>query len=163
MKKNILTVFALILFAAMLTSCGLFVTPVAYTRFKTSPDRYVYYSSVEVLDQIQVFDSEEDFQNEDRAIVFDFVRCLGRDELDGVYYTLVDVKDPRTHLYVTVYKDSEMYGSSKMFYLNGSPIVADEIVDEEGFKAFIFNNLSLDRTNSKGYIDPEVVNYFEYK
>ena len=165
MKKFIIGAMA-ILMLLILASCGETVTPVAYTRFETTGEQFVYYSSVMALDQITVYKNKAACENKEGAdIMFDFIRCLGRDELNDVPYILVDVSYKEVNMDVIVIKDSPMYGASKAFYLNGTKLVPDQVIDEEGynFVMFCYRNVDFVRTNPHGHIDDTKVNVIEYK
>ena len=165
MKKIIIGAMAVLLLL-ILASCGETVTPVAYTRFEATGEQYVYYSSVMALDQITVYENKAACENKEGAdITFDFIRCLGRDELNEVPYILVDVSYDEVSMDVIVIKDSPMYGSSKAFYLNGTKLVPTKVIDEDeyNFVMFCFRDVNFVRTNPHGHIDANKVNVIEYK
>ena len=169
MKKNTLVLFALVLFVALLSSCGLFVTPVAYTRFEPVGDQYVYYDSYEYIHQVQVFKDEDEFKKDPAFRItdleFNFTDCYGRDEINGDYYTVVSLKHKSVNLTVNIDKSSPNYSASKNLYLNGSLLVPDDTYVTENVEILTFYNLQkkLVRTNSKGHLDPEAVNVIEYR
>lgn len=170
MKKNILSVFALILFAAMLTSCGLFVTPVAYTRFDATGTQYVYYSSDEyglTKGQIEVYKDEDEFKDEYGIadLEFHFHDCYGRGEFGDTYYTVVSLKNRPVFLTVYLWKGSPNYSVEKQIFLNGEALVPDSVNDLDETKALHFDNLEgkLIRTNNFGQLDEEAVNVIEYR
>ena len=165
MKKIIIGAMAVLLLL-ILASCGETVTPVAYTRFEATGEQYVYYSSVMALDQITVYENKAACENKEGAdITFDFIRCLGRDELNEVPYILVDVSYDEVSMDVIVIKDSPMYGSSKAFYLNGTKLVPTKVIDEDeyNFVMFCYRDVNFVRTNPHGHIDANKVNVIEYK
>lgn len=153
----VLLVFALSL--VFLTSCFQHitpVTPVAYTRFDTSPDLTVYYTSDMYSGQIKVYDGEYVVYS------FTFNRCLGRDEMEGKAYTLVDVSR-KPDMSVSVLSLSE-YSADKNFYLNGQKLVPDEVSVFEFGASYVFTDIDgFIRTNPDGTLIPENVNYIEYK
>lgn len=158
MKRISLFLFLVIL-VSILTSCGEFVSPVAYTRFDTDSGYYVYYGSVEVSNQIKVYDS--DSSNAKKLMEFNFTRCLGANDLGGKRYTLVYVKyKPGLSVFV-----DKSIASSNNFYLNDSILIPDSVNTlDDGSKLFFFNEIgSFIRTNPNGSIDPEKVNVLEYK
>ena len=170
MKKNILSVFALILFAAVLTSCGLIVTPVAYTRFEATGTQYVYYSSDEyglTEGQIEVYKDENEFKDEYGIadLEFHFTDCYGKDYLGEYWYTPVSLKNFPVELTVNIWKDSPNYSADKQIYLNGEALVPDQTDDLETIKALTFHKMEehLIRTNYLGQLDEEAVNVIEYK
>ena len=165
MKKLSICAIAVLLLL-ILASCGEAVTPVAYTRFETTGEQFVYYSSVMVLDQMTVYKNYAACENKEGAdITFNFIRCLGRDELNEVPYILVDVSYKEVSMDVTVMKDSPMYGASKEFYLNGTKLVPSQKIDEDeyNFVMFCFRDVDFVRTNPHGRIDDTKVNVIEYK
>lgn len=157
MKRiHILALLFVVLSAAFLTSCGEIVTPVAYTRFDTSSDIEVVYTSHMAVDQIMAY------KDDDLVFDFTFTRCLGRDEIDEVAYTLVDVSY-KPYLSVAVYY---RYSPEKHFYLNGEVLVPyDVYVDsiDDSCAVYFFRDLDLVRTNPGGTLYPDKVNYIEYK
>ena len=167
MKKFIIGAMA-ILMLLILASCGETVTPVAYTRFETTGEQFVYYSSVMALDQITVYENKAACENKEGAdITFDFIRCLGRDELNDVPYILVDVSYDEVSMDVTVIKNSSMYDKDKDFYLNGTKLVPTQVIgkndDEYNFVMFCYRDVNFVRTNPHGHIDANKVNVIEYK
>ena len=87
MKKFCLFAIAALLLV-VLASCPEPVTPVGYTRYDKSGDEYVFYDSLMALDQIKVYRNKAAFDDKDLYdMTFDFAKCHGRDELDGVSYT----------------------------------------------------------------------------
>ncbi len=157
MKRiHILASLIVVLSAAFLFSCAEPVTPVAYTRFDTSADLTVYYTSNMYYDQVVA--RKDDFN----VYTFSFTRCLGADEMEGRKYTLVDVsRNP--DMYVTILSTSE-YSPNKSFYLNGQKLVPTEITEFEFGASYRFMNIdTFIRTNPNGKLVPENVNYIEYK
>ncbi len=96
-------------------------------------------------------------------MTFDFGRCLGRDELDDVSYTLVDMSTTPIYMSLLVYKDSPLYGETKKVYLNGKALTPSNTADEVKFVRYNFDSIDLKRTNPKGKIDKSAVNSLEYK
>lgn len=167
MKKFCLFAIA-VLMLLVLASCAEPVTPVAYTRFEATGEQFVYYSSVMALDQITVYKNKAACENKEGAdITFDFIRCLGRDELNDVPYILVDVSYDEVSMDVTVIKNSSMYDKDKDFYLNGTKLVPTQVIgkndDEYNFVMYCFRNVDFVRTNPRGHIDDTKVNVIEYK
>ena len=162
--KKISVYICLVLLALLVTSCSELVTPVAYTRYKTTGTQYAYYSADMVGIHISVYKDEATFKDEYGLadIEFSFNRCLGSDDTlgDGERYTLVDV----THgtAYLTVYINKEFYGENKKIRLNGQIIEPDNKEEFELIWAFTFNEFPLVRTNPHGRINPEAVNVIEY-
>lgn len=158
MKRiHILASLIVVLSAALLLSCVVEpVTPVAYTRFDTSADLTVYYTSNMYYDQIVA--RKDDFN----VYTFSFPRCLGADVMEGRKYTLVDVsRNP--DMYVTILSTSE-YSPSKSFYLNGQKLVPSEINEFEFGASYRFMDIDgFIRTNPGGTLYPDKVNYIEYK
>ena len=157
MKRiHILALLFVVLSAAFLTSCGEIVTPVAYTRFDTSEDLEVFYTSHMSIDQIMAY------KDDDLVFDFTFIRCLGRGDMEGRDYTLVDVSMEQD-LSVAVY---HLYSPEKHFYLNGEVLVPyDVYVDsiDDSCAIYFFRDLDLVRTNPGGTLYPDKVNYIEYK
>ena len=152
----ILALLFVVLSAAFLTSCGEIVTPVAYTRFDTSEDLEVFYTSHMSIDQIMAY------KDDDLVFDFTFTRCLGADDMEGKRYTLVDVSY-KPYLSVAVYY---RYSPEKHFYLNGEVLVPyDVYVDsiDDSCAVYFFRDLDLVRTNPGGMLYPDKVNYIEYK
>ena len=163
MKKICLFAIAALLLV-VLASCAEPVTPVGYTRYDKSGEEYVFYDSLMYLDQIKVYRNKAAFDSEDLYdMTFDFGRCLGRDELDDVSYTLVDMSTTPIYMSLLVYKDSPLYGESKKVYLNGKALVPSDTDDEGSFVRYNFDSIDLNRTNPKGHIDKSAVNSLEYK
>lgn len=156
----VLLVFALSL--VFLTSCFEHitpvtpVTPVAYTRFDASPDLTVEYTSDMYSRQIMVY------RDGYAVYSFTFTRCLGRDDMEGKSYTLVDVSR-KPDMSVSIVSSSE-YSADKNFYLNGQLLVPDEVSVFEFGASYVFTDIGgFIRTNPDGTIIPENVNYIEYK
>ena len=163
MKKFCLFAIA-VLMLLVLASCAEPVTPVAYTRFEATGEQFVYYSSVMAMDQIQVYENEAAFKNgDDPVIVLSFTCCHGKDELNDVAYTTVDVSYSPVSLSATVDKKSSSYGSSKAFYLNGTKLDHYDSYDGEYSVLYFYNVTSFVRTNTHGYIDDTKVNVIEYR
>lgn len=161
-KLGLFTILVLVLI--VLASCAEPVTPAAYTRFDASGDEYVFYNSLVYLDQIKVYRNKDAFDNNgDPDMVFDFPKCLGKDELDGISYIVVDLSQSPVYLSVTVSKDSPSYGESKKFYLNGTALAPSDTFNMGSSVIFRYEKLDLVRTNPKGQIDSSAVNYIEYK
>lgn len=149
---------------SLLTSCVEPVTPVAYLKIATTGDQVVYYSSDAYNSQMKVYKNQVEFEKEYGIadIVFQFRRCLSRDELNGEIYGIVDIS--QKPVYMTVSVNSDVFNPSKSFYLNGSKLVEDE-TDFTGdyIKIYHFDNLDLRRTNPHGKLDPDAVNVLEYR
>ena len=162
--KKISVYICLVLLALLVTSCSEFVTPVAYTRYKTTGTQYAYYSADMVGIHISVYKDEDTFKYEYGLadIEFSFNRCLGSDDTlgDGKIYTLVDV----THgtAYLTVYINKEFYGENKKIRLNGEIIKPDKEEFLDPLYVLTFESFPLVRTNPHGRINPEAVNVIEY-
>lgn len=154
-RTSVLICFAVLVL--LLVSCSEFVSPVAYTRYETTGSQVVFYTSHEVGTQIEVY--EDASEEAELLMEFSFTRCLGRDELEDVEYTLVDVKY-HPSLNVTV----KYYDNSKDFYLNGTKLIPDDEVCEGVYKTYFYNEITgFNRTNPNGYINPALVNVIEYK
>ena len=167
MKKLALLVLIIVL-AFSLVACGASVTAVAYTRFVTSGEEYVYYSSdVYGLDhgQIEVWEnkeaSEEQFKVTD--LCFRFTKCLGADDLDDYRYTLVDLSNKTVDFEVDIYKGSVLYDENKKIYLNGEELTPSDTYNSDVLLILTFKNVNFIRTNSNGSIDNTKVNTIEYK
>ena len=161
MKKSLIIVlFALLLFTSCQNGPGL-VTPVAYTRFETTGDQYVSYSSHKYFNQLVVWknkaESEAQFGISDLS--FSFGECCGADNLEGKRYTLVKMSSCDFRVVI----NSEVYDSSKSIYLNGTALVPDNSVTYETFTTLEFNHPAFVRTNPGGTVDKNKVNVLEYK
>ena len=121
-----------VLSSLMLAACGgESVTPVAYTRYVSSGSQYVYYSSDmygAVHSQIEVFKNEEEFKKDygQPELEFRFYRILGKDTLNEVDYTLVDVSSSNIEMTAYIHKDSEIYSATKGVYMCDIPL--EEII-----------------------------------
>ena len=155
MKRiSLLACIVIAVLLTLLTSCGERVTPVAYTRFDAPVDMEVVYTSDMYHEQIEVY------KDDDLVMTFDFSRCLGYDELEDKWYTLVDVNRTPD---MSVSLDS-VYEPSYDFYLNGKPLVYTELYPAGDDAVYVFTNIEgFIRTNPNGQINPEKVNVIEYR
>ena len=160
--KKLFVYICLIMLALLVTSCSELVTPVAYTRYKTTGTQYAYYSANMVGNQISVYKDESEYKYEYGIadIEFSFNECHGADDLDGTMYTLVDVTHGKS--YLTVYINQDFYGENKRIRLNGQIILPDSDEFLDPLHVLTFNKFPLVRTNKHGIIDPEAVNVIEY-
>lgn len=149
-----------VIFVLLLTSCDASVTPVAYTRFDATGSQVVVYTTQELGNNILVY--ADAGKTSDPIMEFQFNRCLGPDELNGKKYTVVALDDNQD-LRITV--KMEYYSITKQFYLNGTPIPTTEDHDEGSIHVYFFKSIGnrLQRTNPNGSINPDLVNYIEYK
>lgn len=166
MKKIVPALVVLVLVAVALTSCKEPVTPAAYVRFDTGDSsQVVVYSTSMYLDQVKVYVSQEalDTDSGSPALIFDFPRILGPDELEGKRYTVVDLSESKQYLNFYIYKGSGLYDDSKKLYLNGVAMVPGLIQENDSMWVFSYVNVPYKRTNENGKIDPNAVNVLEYK
>ena len=166
MKK--LSVLAVLAASVLLfVSCGLFVAPVAYTRFDSQTSQYVYYSSdvYGVTEgQIEVYKDAEEFNAQFGIpdLEFHFGKCMGADDVDGTRYILVSLRRGFESDF-TVYVLNEVYSSGKHFYLNGTALVPDRIDPYDTITAYTFSKVPFKRTNPDGMLHTDIVNVLEYK
>lgn len=162
--KKLSVYICLIMLALLVTSCSELVTPVAYTRYKTTGTQYAVYTADMVGNQIVVYTSEAELDEMYPSIdiEFSFYRCLGADDTlgDGKRYTLVDVTHSTANLTVYIYDD--VYDENKRIRLNGQIILPDSDEFLDPLHVLTFDKFPLVRTNKHGIIDPEAVNVIEY-
>lgn len=150
-----------VIFVLLLTSCDASVTPVAYTRFDATGSQVVVYTTQELGNNILVY--ADAGETSDPIMEFQFNRCLGPDELNGKKYTVVALDDNQD-LYILV--DRVYYPVLKDFYLNGTKLIPTDQYDYgDRTEAYFFKSIGnrLQRTNPNGSINPDLVNYIEYK
>ena len=184
-KRIIIGVLCLILCGfpiALLSGCGLGVTPVAYVEYKAENEQVVYYTSYVsgALPHIFVFDdvskvpdsSEYDQPLDYRmacenncSMYISFKRNMGKDTVGGRDVLTCDIQ---TWYYIRVYikKDSDVYAENKKLYLNGKELSkkgnADYISEDEYGITYYFEDFGLKRSNPNGRMNG-VVNVIEYK
>ena len=159
--KRILVPFIFVIVVLFMTSCDALVTPVAYTRFDAMGSQVVVYTSHEFGSNILVFSDSS--KTAEQIMEFQFNRCLGADTLNEKEYTVVALDDNQD-LYVLVSRD--YYPELKDFYLNGTKLVpTDQYHYGDKTEAYFFKSISnsLIRTNPNGSINPDLVNYIEYR
>ncbi len=164
--KRFPVIFALVVLALVLTSCGASDAPVAYTRFEPSGDQYIYFSTNPYGSQngqMSVYTSKEACMNEETPLIeFHFGYCLGSDlnPDDGFRYTLVDLSEKR--VWMAVYVNKSVYNQDYRIYLNDVALNG-VVTDEDEFYVLHYYSVNLTRTNPYSKIDYSRVNKLEYK
>ena len=113
---------------------------------------------------IKYYESEEDFENNDVAMTINFnPRILGPDTRNSETTTTVEMSKSNI-IFVTLYKNHDIYSTEKSFYLNGVKLTPDEGYTQEvgNVVSMSFSDFKFKQGNPNGK-ENGVINIIEYK